>query len=217
MIDRRILLAPLVGLVVCGYAQKAYTLRLSPKVGKTYTYTMSTSGGFSAAIQFLMKAIKVDSSHVVTECRFGTSNAAGKKLEQYQKLVMTITFDRMGNELGFDVSGVDPKIAQQIKKRGSAGSASQATYPKGPVKIGQKWDGIANALGQKVKASYKLVKVERVAGMQIADVDVTETIVGAKLEGPTRMRIDLADGMLIDSRSTFTAKGKSVTVSLKRS
>ena len=219
MNSRQVLCIPVLVLAVSGYTQKAYTIRLNPKVGKTYQYVTKMTGTMSMSMTMSMKPVKVDASNIVFETRIGMATGLpAQASDMLKKMVMTITEDRSGHTKKISVTGVDPQIAAAIEKQGGAGNSSQATYPDHPVKVGDKWSGVTSTAGQSFKATFKLVSVQTNGGRTIANLTSTISSSGAiQFKGPSKLSIDLADGMLIEDVTTIVNQGRTLTVDVRRS
>lgn len=207
-----LILSPLAG---CG--PKTYTLKLDPKAGETFSYSTSMSGAVSMEMPMTMKVVKSDPNQVVIETRIGAVTVNGQPLpggEMMKNAVMTITEDHTGHVQNASVTGVPPQLQASMQ---NSATANQASYPDHPVKIGDTWSGETSSSGQKVAASYKLVKIDTVAGKQAAILEVTPE--GAKVasNGPMTLSIELANGMPIEMSGSFQVMGKAENMKMTRS
>jgi hypothetical protein len=202
-------------LVLAGCGGGSYTLKLNPKEGETYHYTMKMSGPQSVEMTMDMTARKVDAKQVVMDTKIGNLKIDGKAppaiaTAMFEKMVMTVTEDHLGHVLNTDVTGVPQAVADQMK---SQGSGTQTAYPDKPVKVGDTWTGESRVQGKTMNISYKLASVSGDKAVLEATSDSKEM----SMKGPMSVTIDLSSGMPTDVKYTAVANGKEMQVQMTRS
>ncbi len=94
---------------------------------------------------------------------------------------------------------------------GAGAGAASISLPTGPVKLGDSWKGDAFVNGglmtgaSKVKATYKLIRMEKLGGVPVARISVK--FAGgdkAKISGGGTSWISIADGWLFRADTKFT-------------
>lgn len=204
-------------LVGCG--GKTYTLQLNPKEGETYDYATKVTGSLNMEVDLSMKVAKVTADKVVIETRYRgiTMNGqalVGPQADVLKNVVMSITDDRQGHPLSTDVTGAPAALMEPMKKQGGGLGAS---YPDHPVKIGDTWASESDVQGQKLKLTYRLVKVEPVGGKDAAFLEATPDANSTmKISGPMTLTVDLATGMPLSTKFNGEANGQKVTVEMTR-
>lgn len=212
--------ATLVAFALAGCGGKTYTLQLNPKEGDTYDYSTKVTGSLNMEVDLSMKVAKVTSDKVVIETRYRgiTMNGqplAGPQADVLKNVVMSVTDDRLGHPLSTDVTGAPAAMTESMKKQGGGLGAA---YPDHPVKIGDTWTSEGDVQGQKLKLTYKLVKVAPVGGKDAAFLEATPDASSTmKISGPMTLTVDLATGMPISTNFSGEANGQKVMVEMKRS
>jgi hypothetical protein len=203
----------------CAFAQKTYTLRLNPPLGKTYRYVTKVSaagapGGFELSMS--MKAVKETANTVVLETKILDITSNGKSMgAMFGKFSMAITEDRYGHTQHVDVSGAPPNVAEQLKKMG-AGASSSASFPNHPIKVGDTWTGQSTTMGQATTVTYKMVGVKPVGGSMAAVLQTTPSSKQVKFKEPMTFYIELSTGMLIKGSASFTANGQNASFEITK-
>jgi hypothetical protein len=213
-----ILSLTLIFLSLGSYAQQAYTLKLRPVMGKTYTLVTTLSGAASMSVTMTMKAIKKAGDNFVFLARVTDMVADGKSgmSPMLKAMRLTMTEDPVGHLISTDVSGIDPKKAKQIKAQ--SGSGNFASFPAKPIKVGDAWSGEYTVSGANLKAIYKFVSVGLNHGKQVANLAVTvdESTSNATMKNPLKMAIELSTGMLVESNFTLGFGSQNVAVKIVR-
>lgn len=109
--------------------------------------------------------------------------------------------DASAKTLSTKTEGAPPGTPEQKTTNG-------VSFPSGPVKVGDTWEGTSTSNGKDMKVQCKLAGVSTVDGKEIATIEATpDTQVGMTLDGPLNIQIDLANGMTYSMTMKGTAPG----------
>lgn len=181
---------------------KTYTLKLNPKEGDKFDYTMNMdAAGQKMEMEMSMVCDKAEADKYTLTMSVGNVKMNGAEApaavaEAMKKAKTTMVMDSTGKTL-------------EVKSEGGAqgGSFSGASLPTKPVKVGDEWEATSNVGGKDMTAKYKFARVENEGGKEIAVFEVTTTgMEGATLEGPITYKVDTSNGMTYGM--SMKAKGK---------
>jgi hypothetical protein len=192
-------LIALVMFIVPLFATETVTLRLNLRSGTDYRYRvdidMQAGAVQKIGMDMTMRVAAVTGDKntlhtMITGMTIGDAPAPEAVMQQLRPMKIVTVLDAQGNTLSSSIENAPPGAANMGQ------SVSGATFPAGPVSVGSTWRGKATVSNQTVEADYKLTAIKTVGGKRLAVIEATLTVPNMKLNGPMRMTIDLATGML---------------------
>lgn len=121
------------------------------------------------------------------------------------------------------------KATIKMDNRGNVveGAASSqlanATYPQGPIRVGQSWKQPISTGGMKMNSTYTFKGVKNVGGRSVADLGISFSSQGGgaqSMSGTGNMLISTADGSLVNSTIKMSmgsgAQAGSMNMTMKR-
>lgn len=191
-----------------------YLLRLKPNKGESFRYELAIKpegGGQQAAMGAMDAKVRmsvVDSKNGNTTMRMTFEDISmpmfaqappeqRKQIEDMLKSIAIVyVLDEMGKTVSVKTEGGPPGFEQAL---GGLGGAT-ATFPEGPVRIGDSYTTEQSVQGQTLKSTYKVLAAEQKNGVQSLKLEV-------KLEEGGRpqtmfMWIDPRNGTLVAMEGT---------------
>lgn len=195
-------------------ATGGYLLRLKPNKGESFRYELAIKpegGGQQAAMGAMDAKVRmsvVDSANGNTTIRMTFEDISmpmfaqappeqRKQIEDMLKSIAVVyVLDEMGKTISVKTEGGPPGFQQAL---GGLGGAT-ATFPEGPVRVGDSYTTEQTVQGQTLKSTYKVIAAEQKNGIQSLKLEV-------KLEEGGRpqtmfMWIDPRNGTLVAMEGT---------------
>lgn len=201
-----------------GGTDKAYTLKMNPKQGEKYAYMITQkSGEQNMEIGMTMTCEKAEADKFTMVTTFDSMKMNGQDapamvMDSMKKMKMITVTDSKGKSLETRVEGAPAGTPTP--------DSSNPSFPPGPVKVGDTWDGSAKVGGSDVKYQYKLASVGNEGGMEVATLEATATGIpeGGSFDGPMVVKIEVATGMPVSMSMKTKSKdptGKEVSSSME--
>jgi hypothetical protein len=167
-------------------ATGGYLLRLKPNKGENFRYELAIKpegGGQQAAMGAMDAKVRmsvVDSANGNTTMRMTFEDISmpmlaqappeqRKQIEDMLKSIAVVyVLDEMGKTISVKTEGGPPGFQQAL---GGLGGAT-ATFPEGPVKVGDSYTTEQTVQGQTLKSTYKVLAVEQKNGVQSLKLEV---------------------------------------------
>lgn len=205
------------GTVSGGSSADSVTIKFAPKAGEKFQYAMNAAG---TEMGMTMTAEKVEGDKVtmvttIDSMKINGSDAPAAVMDSIKKMRVITVQDSTGKSIETKIEGAPAGTP--------APDSNSPSYPSGPIKVGDTWEGTLKMGGSEVKSSYKLTKIEDQGGKQVAVIESTTTGLpgGMTQDGPSITVVEVANGMPISTDSKMKAKGADgkeqvITTSMKR-
>lgn len=205
-----------VALVAAAGSASAQTVRLkfAPQLGHTYAYRMTTQMGpkQAMAIGFSMRAASFKNGRYTMVTKVDNVSMPGQKITpaMMQRMKSTTTTEVI------DASG---KVVSVSGGAGAMFGNSFAIYPNHPLRVGETWTSTTSMQSMKMQSTNRLVKLQRIQGVQAALIDVTSTMSGTQkmpASPVAHLWIEVATGLPLRFEMSTNAMGAALKMTLNR-